>query len=57
MVPHLLPGVCLVKIKKKLHDLKRNGRRDHYGVTKTLESDDNKLILNASHSFTAREPR
>jgi hypothetical protein len=50
-----------VKIREKdasaLHDLKRNGRRNHYAATKTLENDDNRAALNASHSFTARKPR
>ena len=41
----------------ELHDLKRNGRRGHYAATKTLENDDNRPVLNVSHSFTARKPR
>ena len=51
-----------MKIREKrdaseLHDLKRNRRRGHYAVTKTLENDDNIPVLNVSHSFTARKPR
>jgi hypothetical protein len=52
----------LAKIREKLdaselHDLKRNGRRGNYAATKTLENDDNRLVLNVSHSFAARKPR
>ena len=52
----------LAKIREKrdaseLHDLKRNGRHGHYAATKTLENDDNRPVLNVSHSFTACKPR
>jgi hypothetical protein len=67
ITPHLLPGVFTVRkfvsssVREKrdasaLHDLKRNGRRNHYAATKTLENEDNRPVLNASHSFTPRTP-
>ena len=62
VTPYATGCFHLPKIRGKLdalelHDLKRNGRRGHYAVTKTLENDDSRPVLNASHSFAARKPR